>query len=110
MNVNPDHMPPPSWPDYRHLADNRVETAILIWRIVAEFIGDRAPLPIDIDAGEPWAVAEDYIRQHAEEAEEQTWESRVIMQVLMDLSLADDYGRIKSGHQHMAFDHDQSRA
>jgi hypothetical protein len=103
-------MPPESWSDYRQIADNRDEIAVLIWRIVAEFIHDTQPL-----VAEPgralWEVAERYIFDNAEAAEQQTIQygrcrprGEVITEVLTELSLADDYWRIKRGEQHMAFE------
>lgn len=121
MQVNPEHMPPESWTDYRREADNRDEIAILLWRIVAEFIDDTKPLAVP-EGTTWWAHAEDYIREHAEEAEQTTilWRDRgaytpipgalvplhqdVITLVLIDLRLDGDYWRIKRSEQHMAFD------
>jgi len=109
--VDPAHMPPVSWRDYRVEAESRSEVAILVWRIVAEFIGDTTT-PLEAVGVALWVPAEQYVRAHAGEAEQRTipWERRddeVIVRVLMDLGLESDYWRIKCSEQHKAFEDNQ---
>jgi hypothetical protein len=104
--IRPDQVPVQSWTDHAHSATTRGEIAVLIWRVVAEFIGDTTPL--DISGLAPWSAAEDYIRAHAEEAESETIMyhhglPEVISGVLIPLGVYDDYWRIKRDEQHMAF-------
>lgn len=85
----------------------RVVIALLVWRIVAEFTRDPAPLQVPPDQTIT-ATAERYVMDHADAAEQEDieydGETEVITYVMNRTSLLDDYLRIKHNVQHMAFE------
>lgn len=105
--ITPDY-----WRAFRVMTHNRAEVALLIWSVVANFCNDPAELALSHMSDDQVAEScEAYIRDHAEEAEQTTIaygrqrpSGEVIMEVLAELELADDYLRIKRGEQHMAFE------
>lgn len=112
ITITPSLLPLRDWREYRGLAVTRSDIAVLVWAVVAEFCHDNVSLTVSTMQGaQLWQPCESYIRDHAEEAEKQTIEygrmrtvGTVIMEVLTDLELADDYLRIKRNEQHMAFE------
>lgn len=107
IGLDPTTLHRDMWQHQRTQLETRSDVAVMIWAIVADFTGDVTPLQVlDDDA---WRPAEAYIREHAAEAESRTIEyggrpHEVIVPVLNELSLADDYLRIKRDEQHMAFE------
>ena len=100
--------------EMRPYVTERVEIAVLVWRVCAEFLGDVEPI-IEKPGQSMTETAEEYVRERAAEIESRTlsWISpftgrrdyqAVVMQVLDEFALADDYLRIKANAQHMAFE------
>lgn len=100
------------WSTFRAISNSRAEIAVLVWSIVATFRNDPAELYVsDMSDDEVAEWCEAYVREHAEEAEQVTIaygrhkpSGEVIMEVLAELGLSDDYMRIKRNEQHMAFE------
>lgn len=103
---------PDFWSTFRVISHGRTEIAFLIWSVVANFCNDAAELALlDMSDEQVAEWCEQYIRDHAEQAEQTTIaygrqrpSGEVIMEVLTELELADDYMRIKRSEQHMAFE------
>lgn len=112
VKITPSLLPSADWREFRTISTSRADIAVLVWAIVATFCGDPVELTVSgMQSGELVESCEGYIRDHAEEAEQTTIEygrhrpsGEVIMDVLVELDLADDYLRIKRSEQHMAFE------